>query len=59
MHSIAQKTASANAANTKVRNHQMIGRPVIQWRTQGGGGQPPPLWTKSRQPKVHEWSMRL
>jgi len=29
MHSIAPKTASANAANAKVRNRQMIGRPII------------------------------
>ena len=28
-HSIAPKTASANAANAKVRNRQMIGRPII------------------------------
>jgi len=27
--SIAPKTASANAANAKVRNRQMIGRPII------------------------------
>jgi len=29
MHPIAPKTTSANAANTKVRNCQMIGRPII------------------------------
>jgi len=28
-HSIAPKTASANAANAKVRNRQMIGRSII------------------------------
>jgi len=28
-HSIAPKTASANPANAKVRNRQMIGRPTI------------------------------
>jgi len=28
-HSIAPKTASANAANAKVRNRQMIGGPII------------------------------
>jgi len=29
MHSIAPKSASANAENAKVRNHQMIGRPIM------------------------------
>jgi len=29
MHSIAPKTASANAANTKIRSRQIIGRPVL------------------------------
>jgi len=28
-HSIAPKITSANATNAKVRNHQMIGRPVV------------------------------
>jgi len=29
MHSIVPKTASANTTNAKVRNRQMIGRPII------------------------------
>jgi len=30
MHSIAPKTTSASAGNTKVRNRQMIGNPIIR-----------------------------